>query len=102
MVNAKRIFFIICNKVYEAFDFGAPRFIQVMIRKLCLHRACSIKARLIRYIGPLSSRTVGSALQKATKEMKILPRGKLADRRRLSLRAKSCEKCHFSEPVRES
>jgi hypothetical protein len=28
------------EKVYEAFDFAASRFIQVMIRKLHLHRAC--------------------------------------------------------------
>src|SRR5213594_2067818 len=38
MVNAKRIFFIIVRKVYEAFDFAAPRFIQLVIRKPHLER----------------------------------------------------------------
>ena len=36
MVNAKRIFFIIVSNVYEAFDFSASGFIQLLIRKVHL------------------------------------------------------------------
>src|SRR5215831_4321525 len=39
MLNAKRIFFIIVNNVSEAFDFSAPGFIQLLIRKL--NRSCA-------------------------------------------------------------
>src|SRR4029077_6928198 len=41
MLNAKRIFFIVLSNVYEAFDFSAPGFIQLLIRKANLPRACS-------------------------------------------------------------
>jgi hypothetical protein len=33
------------EKVYEAFDFAASRFIQRLIRKLHPHRACSMGGR---------------------------------------------------------
>src|SRR5438094_10260299 len=42
MLNAKKSFFIIREIiVYEAFDFSAPGFIQLLIRKVHLFRACS-------------------------------------------------------------
>src|SRR5947208_14186907 len=45
MLNAKRIFFIIVKKSYEAFDFAGPRFIQRTIRKASAHRACFARMR---------------------------------------------------------
>src|ERR1044071_710920 len=43
MLNAKRILFIIVSNVYEAFDFSAPEFIQLLIRKVHPRRACFIR-----------------------------------------------------------
>jgi hypothetical protein len=76
MVNAKKIFFIIVRNVYEAFDFTAPQFIQVIIRKQRWRRACSIiiKAQAARYIGAPPSVQL---LQKATKETKLFLEGSL-------------------------
>src|SRR5438067_207447 len=45
MLNAKRNFFIIVSNVYEAFDFSAPGFIQLLIRKAHLPRACFVGTR---------------------------------------------------------
>ena len=41
MLNAKRIFFIVVSNVYEAFDFSASGFIQLLIRKAHPPRAGS-------------------------------------------------------------
>ena len=34
---------MLLEKIYEGFDFTAPRFIQVIIRKQRLHRACWVR-----------------------------------------------------------
>ena len=45
MLNAKRIFFIVVSNVYEAFDFAASEFIQLLIRKAHPPRACFVGTR---------------------------------------------------------
>src|SRR4029453_11043647 len=45
MLNAKRIFFMVVSNVYETFDFSASGFIQLLIRKMQLSRACFVRMR---------------------------------------------------------